>query len=143
MAECSVLVGLAACGVMMSIVGTASDLMQDLWLHQPGDRHCHWMCYCTMCLLVVLQVLRYHRCEWWRLSSTLRHHVPYVICQSWAWMACPCFRRTASRSICYIFFAVSFAINLIKDLVPQKVAKFIPMTHGSSNSFLPRTILRY
>lgn len=70
-----VLVGLAACGVMMSIVETASDLMQDLWLHQPGDRHCHWMCYCTMCLLVVLQVLR-HWCEWWRLSSTLRHHVP-------------------------------------------------------------------
>jgi hypothetical protein len=63
-----VLVGLAACGVMMSIVGTASDLMQDwvpdsglakVHVHQPGDRHCHGLCYCALCLLAVLQVLRH------------------------------------------------------------------------------------
>jgi uncharacterized oligopeptide transporter (OPT) family protein len=30
-------------------------------------------------------------------------------------------------TLCYIFFAASFAINLIKDLMPKKVAKFIPI----------------
>ncbi|KAL2479134.1 putative metal-nicotianamine transporter YSL5 [Forsythia ovata] len=62
-----VLAGLAACGVMMNIVSTASDLtasFQDR-LHdigfssfhvcEPSDWHCNGMCDIPMCILDLLQ----------------------------------------------------------------------------------------
>ncbi|XP_066350227.1 probable metal-nicotianamine transporter YSL11 isoform X2 [Miscanthus floridulus] len=129
-----VLVGLAACGVMMSIVGTAADLMQDfktgyLTLASPRSMFISQVISTAMGCVIA-------PCVFWLFyksfdvgASDGAYPAPYTyMYRNMAIMGVD--GLTLSKhcfTLCYIFFAISFAVNLIKDLVPKKVAKFIPI----------------
>ncbi|CAD6262999.1 unnamed protein product [Miscanthus lutarioriparius] len=129
-----VLVGLAACGVMMSIVGTAADLMQDfktgyLTLASPRSMFISQVIGTAMGCVIA-------PCVFWLFyksfdvgASDGAYPAPYTyMYRNMAIMGVD--GLTLSKhcfTLCYIFFAISFAVNLIKDLVPKKVAKFIPI----------------
>nr|CAD1843630.1 unnamed protein product [Ananas comosus var. bracteatus] len=99
-----VLVGLSACGVMMSIVSTASDLMQDF---KTG--------YMTLAS---------------PRSIGSEYPAPYaIVFRNMAILGVDGFGSLPKHclTLCFVFFAAAIVINLIRDLVPQKVARFIPL----------------
>ncbi|PAN39190.1 hypothetical protein PAHAL_7G226800 [Panicum hallii] len=129
-----VLVGLAACGVMMSIVGTAADLMQDfktgyLTLASPRSMFISQVIGTAMGCVIA-------PCIFWLFyksfdvgASDGAYPAPYTIMyRNMAIMGVDGLSLPKHcLTLCYIFFAVSFTVNLMKDLVPKKVAKFIPI----------------
>ncbi|CAN6276342.1 unnamed protein product [Urochloa humidicola] len=138
-----VLVGLAACGVMMSIVGTASDLMQDfktgyLTLASPRSMFISQVIGTAMGCVIA-------PCVFWLFYKSFdigasggAYPAPYTIMyRNMAILGVDGLSLLPKHclTLCYIFFAISFAINLIKDLVPQKVAKFIPIPMAAAIPF--------
>ncbi|KAK3144203.1 hypothetical protein QOZ80_4AG0310020 [Eleusine coracana subsp. coracana] len=130
-----VLVGLAACGVMMSIVGTAADLMQDfktgyLTLASPRSMFISQVAGTAMGCVIA-------PCVFWLFyksfdigASDGDYPAPYAIMyRNMAILGVDGLSLLPKNclTLCYIAFAVSFAINLIKDRVPKNVAKFIPV----------------
>ncbi|XP_062184464.1 probable metal-nicotianamine transporter YSL11 [Phragmites australis] len=130
-----VLVGLAACGVMMSIVGTAADLMQDfktgyMTLASPRSMFISQVIGTAMGCVIA-------PCIFWLFyksfdigASDGAYPAPYAIMyRNMAILGVDGLSLLPKNclTLCYIFFAVAFAINLIKDRVPKKVAKFIPI----------------
>ncbi|KAG2567551.1 probable metal-nicotianamine transporter YSL11 [Panicum virgatum] len=138
-----VLVGLAACGVMMSIVGTASDLMQDfktgyLTLASPRSMFISQVIGTAMGCVIA-------PCVFWLFyksfdigASDGAYPAPYTIMyRNMAILGVDGLSLLPKNclTLCYIFFAISFAINLIKDQVPAKVAKFIPIPMAAAIPF--------
>ncbi|CAL5015850.1 unnamed protein product [Urochloa decumbens] len=138
-----VLVGLAACGVMMSIVGTASDLMQDfktgyLTLASPRSMFISQVIGTAMGCVIA-------PCVFWLFYKSFdigasggAYPAPYTIMyRNMAILGVDGLSLLPKHclTLCYIFFAVSFAINLIKDRVPEKVAKFIPIPMAAAIPF--------
>jgi OPT family oligopeptide transporter len=138
-----VLVGLAACGVMMSIVGTASDLMQDfktgyLTLASPRSMFISQVIGTAIGCVVA-------PCVFWLFYKSFdigvsggAYPAPYAIMyRNMSILGVDGLSLLPKNclTLCYIFFAVSFTINLIKDLVPQKVAKFIPIPMAAAIPF--------
>ncbi|PAN39189.1 hypothetical protein PAHAL_7G226700 [Panicum hallii] len=138
-----VLVGLAACGVMMSIVGTASDLMQDfktgyLTLASPRSMFISQVIGTAMGCVIA-------PCVFWLFYKSFdigasggAYPAPYTIMyRNMAILGVDGLSLLPKNclTLCYIFFAVSFAINLIKDQVPAKVAKFIPIPMAAAIPF--------
>ncbi|RLM66655.1 putative metal-nicotianamine transporter YSL11 [Panicum miliaceum] len=138
-----VLVGLAACGVMMSIVGTASDLMQDfktgyLTLASPRSMFISQVIGTAMGCVIA-------PCVFWLFYKSFdigasggAYPAPYTIMyRNMAILGVDGLSLLPKNclTLCYIFFAVSFAINLIKDQVPSKVAKFIPIPMAAAIPF--------
>ena len=138
-----VLVGLAACGVMMSIVGTASDLMQDfktgyLTLASPRSMFTSQVIGTAMGCVIA-------PCVFWLFyksfdigASDGAYPAPYTIMyRNMAILGVDGLSLLPKNclTLCYIFFAISFAINLIKDQVPAKVAKFIPIPMAAAIPF--------
>lgn len=130
-----VLAGLAACGVMMSIVGTASDLMQDfktgyLTLASPRSMFVSQVIGTAMGCVIA-------PCVFWLFYKSFNigasdgaYPAPYTIMyRNMAILGVDGLSSLPKHclTLCYISFAAAFAINLIKDLVPKKVAKFIPI----------------
>jgi OPT family oligopeptide transporter len=129
-----VLVGLAACGVMMSIVGTAADLMQDfktgyLTLASPRSMFISQVTGTAMGCVVA-------PCVFWLFyksfdigASDGDYPAPYAIMyRNMAILGVDglSLLPKSCLTLCYIAFAAS-SINLIKDLVPKKVSRFIPV----------------
>ncbi|CAD6263001.1 unnamed protein product [Miscanthus lutarioriparius] len=138
-----VLVGLAACGVMMSIVGTASDLMQDfktgyLTLASPRSMFISQVIGTAIGCVTA-------PCVFWLFYKSFdigatggAYPAPYAIMyRNMSILGVDGLSLLPKNclTLCYIFFAISFAINLIKDLVPQKVAKFIPIPMAAAIPF--------
>jgi len=138
-----VLVGLAACGVMMSIVGTASDLMQDfktgyLTLASPRSMFISQVIGTAMGCVIA-------PCVFWLFYKSFdigasggAYPAPYTIMyRNMAILGVDGLSLLPKNclTLCYIFFAISFAINLIKDQVPAKVAKFIPIPMAAAIPF--------
>jgi OPT family oligopeptide transporter len=129
-----VIVGLAACGVMMSIVGTAADLMQDfktgyLTLSSPRSMFISQVIGTAMGCVIA-------PCVFWLFYKSFdvgasggAYPAPYTyMYRNMAIMGINGLTLpNHCLTLCYIFFVISFAVNLIKDLVPKKVAKFIPI----------------
>ncbi|KAA8548251.1 hypothetical protein F0562_004488 [Nyssa sinensis] len=95
-----VIAGLAACGVMMAIVSTAADLMQDF---KTG--------YLT---LIISQV----------------YASPYaVIFREMAILGTEGFSELPKHCLarCCGFFVAALVINLLRDLIPPKISQFIPI----------------
>ncbi|XP_047070563.1 probable metal-nicotianamine transporter YSL11 [Lolium rigidum] len=130
-----VLVGLAACGVMMNIVGTAADLMQDfktgyMTLASPRSMFVSQVIGTAMGCVV-------SPCVFWLFyksfnigASDSAYPAPYTIMyRNMAILGVDGFSVLPKHclTLCYIFFAAAFAINAIKEWLPKKVSKFIPI----------------
>ncbi|KAK7364182.1 hypothetical protein VNO80_12659 [Phaseolus coccineus] len=130
-----VLAGLAACGVMMNIVSTASDLMQDfktgyLTLASPRSMFVSQIIGTTMGCVV-------SPCVFWIFykafpdlgKSTSEYPAPYaIIYRNMAILGVQGFGSLPKNCLllCYIFFAAAVAINLFKDFLGKK-GKFVPL----------------
>ncbi|XP_024316948.1 probable metal-nicotianamine transporter YSL14 isoform X2 [Brachypodium distachyon] len=136
LANGGVLVGLAACGVMMSIVSTASDLMQDfktgyLTLASPRSMFISQVIGTAMGCVI-------SPCVFWLFykafsdigKSGTEYPAPYaIVYRNMAILGVDGFSSLPENclTLCYIFFAAAIAINLIRDLTPHKVSRFIPL----------------
>ncbi|KAL2334372.1 hypothetical protein Fmac_015585 [Flemingia macrophylla] len=130
-----VLAGLAACGVMMNIVATASDLMQDfktgyLTLASPRAMFVSQIIGTTMGCVV-------SPCVFWIFykafpdlgRSTSEYPAPYaIIYRNMAILGVQGFGSLPKNCLllCYIFFGSAVLINLIKDFLGKK-GRFVPL----------------
>ncbi|XP_015691659.2 probable metal-nicotianamine transporter YSL12 [Oryza brachyantha] len=131
-----VLVGLAACGVMMSIVSTASDLMQDfktgyLTLASPRSMFISQVIGTSMgCVIAPCVFWLFYKAFTDIGVSGTEYPAPYaIVYRNMAILGVDGFSSLPKHclTLCYIFFAAAIAINLARDLAPPKVARFIPL----------------
>uniref|UniRef100_A0A0D9W7B7 Uncharacterized protein n=1 Tax=Leersia perrieri TaxID=77586 RepID=A0A0D9W7B7_9ORYZ len=131
-----VLVGLAACGVMMSIVSTASDLMQDfktgyLTLASPRAMFISQVIGTAMgCVIAPCVFWLFYKAFTDIGVSGTEYPAPYaIVYRNMAILGVDGFSSLPKHclTLCYIFFAAAIAINLVRDLAPKKVARFIPL----------------
>ncbi|KAJ6842569.1 putative metal-nicotianamine transporter YSL14 [Iris pallida] len=131
-----VLAGLAACGVMMSIVSTASDLMQDfktgyLTLASPRSMFISQVIGTGMGCVVA-------PCVFWLFYKAFsdlgnpgtEYPAPYaLVYRNMAILGVEGFGSLPKHclTLCYIFFAAAVAVNLVRDLVPKRVSRYIPL----------------
>jgi OPT family oligopeptide transporter len=131
-----VLAGLAACGVMMNIVGTAADLMGDfktgyLTLASPRSMFISQVIGTAMGCVIA-------PCVFWLFYKAFgnigvagsEYPAPNaVVFRSMAVLGVDGFSSLPENclTLCYVFFAAAIVINLIRDLVPKKVSRFIPI----------------
>ncbi|XP_038982836.1 probable metal-nicotianamine transporter YSL12 [Phoenix dactylifera] len=131
-----VLAGLAACGVMMSIVATASDLMQDfktgyLTLASPRSMFVSQIIGTAMGCVIAPCVfwLFYKAFNELGLPNSEYPAPNALIFRNIAILGVDGFSSLPKHclTLCCIFCAAAVLINLIRDLSPQKVARFIPL----------------
>lgn len=131
-----VLAGLAACGVMMSIVSTASDLMQDfktgyLTLASPRSMFVSQVIGTAMGCVIA-------PCVFWLFYKAFdnvgipgtEYSAPYAsIYRNISILGVEGFGSLPKHclSLCYGFFAAAMIVNLVRDLAGKKVARFIPL----------------
>ncbi|KAK2367436.1 putative metal-nicotianamine transporter YSL7 [Trifolium repens] len=130
-----VLASLAACGVMMNIVSTASDLMQDfktgyLTLASPRSMFVSQIIGTSMGCVISPYVfwifykafpdLGTHKSQYPAPNAIVFRNMAILGVQGFGSLPDNCLL------ICYIFFGGAIVINLIKDLV-GKVGRFIPL----------------
>ncbi|KAF8389628.1 hypothetical protein HHK36_024147 [Tetracentron sinense] len=131
-----VLAGLAACGVMMNIVSTASDLMQDfktgyLTLASPGSMFVSQVIGTAMGCVIA-------PCVFWVFFNAFddlgitgsEYPAPNaLIFRSMAILGVEGFSSLPKHCLTlgYVFFAAAILINAVKDIVGKKVASFIPL----------------
>ncbi|XP_010940334.1 probable metal-nicotianamine transporter YSL12 [Elaeis guineensis] len=131
-----VLAGLAACGVMMSIVSTASDLMQDfktgyLTLTSPRSMFVSQVIGTAMGCVIAPSVF------WLFFKAFKDIGVPgseypspnALVYRNMAILGVDGFSSLPKHclTLCYIFFGAAILINLLRDVVGKKVARFIPL----------------
>jgi OPT family oligopeptide transporter len=131
-----VLAGLAACGVMMNIVSTASDLMQDfktgyLTLASPRSMFVSQVIGTAMGCVI-------SPCVFWLFYKAFddlgvpgsQYPVPYaVVYRNMALLGVEGFSSLPDNclKLCFGFFAAAILINLIRDSVDKRWARFIPL----------------
>ncbi|KAJ4974473.1 hypothetical protein NE237_007647 [Protea cynaroides] len=131
-----VLAGLAACGVMMNIVSTASDLSQDfktgyLTLASPRSMFVSQVIGTAMGCVI-------SPCVFWIFYSAFpdmgqqgsQYPAPYaIVYRSMATLGVEGFSSLPMHclELCYGFFAASIVINGIRDSVGKKWSQYIPL----------------
>lgn len=130
-----VIAGLAACGVMMSIVSTAADLMQDfktgyLTLSSPRSMFVAQLIGTAMgCIIAPLTFWLY----WTAFdigSPDGVYKAPYaVIYREMAILGVEGFSALPQHclEICCVFFVLALLINLSRDLTPNNISQYIPI----------------
>lgn len=130
-----VVAGLAACGVMMSIVSTAADLMQDfktgyLTLSSPRSMFLSQLIGTAMgCVIAPLTFWMY----WTAFDIGApdgAYKAPYaVIYREMAILGVEGFSALPKHclAICCGFFAAALLINLLRDVTPVRISRFIPI----------------
>ncbi|KAL2907082.1 putative metal-nicotianamine transporter YSL6 [Bienertia sinuspersici] len=130
-----VIAGLTACGVMMSIVSTAADLMQDfktgyLTLSSAKSMFVSQLIGTIMgCILAPLTFWLY----WTAFdigSPDGPYKAPYaVIFREMAILGVEGFSELPQHCLALScgFFVAALVINLLKDITPTKVSQFIPV----------------
>ncbi|CAK7338697.1 unnamed protein product [Dovyalis caffra] len=130
-----VIAGLAACGVMMNIVSTASDLTQDfktgyLTLSSPRSMFVSQLIGTAMGCII-------SPCIFWFFFKAFKdigtpgseYPAPYAaVFRNMAILGVEGFSALPKNCLylCYGFFGAAILINLIKDSLSKKWAKFIP-----------------
>ncbi|KAG5254370.1 oligopeptide transporter OPT family protein [Salix suchowensis] len=130
-----VVAGLAACGVMMSIVSTAADLMQDfktgyLTLSSAKSMFVSQLVGTAMgCVIAPL--------TFWLFWSAFDigdpngpYKAPYaVIFREMAILGIEGFSELPQHclALCCGFFVAALVINLLRDVTPKKISQFIPI----------------
>ncbi|XP_027184507.1 probable metal-nicotianamine transporter YSL6 [Coffea eugenioides] len=130
-----VIAGLAACGVMMSIVSTAADLMQDfktgyLTLSSARSMFVSQLVGTAMgCVIAPLTFWLF-----WRAfdigSPDSPYKAPYaIIYREMAILGIQGFSELPKHclELCLFFFAVAVAVNFLRDVTPKRVSQFIPI----------------
>ncbi|KAF8031535.1 hypothetical protein BT93_D0679 [Corymbia citriodora subsp. variegata] len=131
-----ILAGLAACGVMMNIVSTASDLSQDfktgyLTLASPRSMFVSQVIGTAMGCII-------SPCVFWLFYKAFKdlglpgseYPVPYaIVFRSMAELGVQGLSSLPKHclTLCYCFFAAAMIINGFRDLVGKKWARFIPL----------------
>ncbi|XP_047334050.1 probable metal-nicotianamine transporter YSL7 [Impatiens glandulifera] len=131
-----VLAGLAACGVMMNIVSTASDLMQDfktgyMTLSSPKSMFVSQVIGTAMGCVI-------SPCVFWIFVNAFKdlgtdgseYPAPYaIIYRSMSILGVKGFGSLPKHclTLCYVFFAGAMLVNAVRDLVGPRVAKYIPI----------------
>ncbi|KAH9791878.1 putative metal-nicotianamine transporter YSL6 [Citrus sinensis] len=130
-----VIAGLAACGVMMSIVSTAADLMQDfktgyLTLSSAKSMFVSQLLGTAMgCVIAPLTFWMY----WTAFdigSPDGPYKAPYaVIFREMAILGIEGFSELPKHclALCCGFFVAALVINLLRDATPTKISRFIPV----------------
>ncbi|XP_051136772.1 probable metal-nicotianamine transporter YSL7 [Andrographis paniculata] len=131
-----ILGGLAACGVMMNIVSTASDLMQDfktgyLTLASPRSMFVSQVigtamgCVISPCVFWIFYNafpdLGLPSSEYPAPYATVYYNIAKLGVEGFSALPNNCL------NLCYGFFAAAIFINLIRDGVGKKRARFIPL----------------
>jgi OPT family oligopeptide transporter len=130
-----VIAGLAACGVMITIISTGADLMQDfktgyLTLSSPRSMFVSQLIGTGIgCIIAPL--------TFWLYWTTFdigdpdgMFKAPYaIIYREMAILGVEGFKALPQHclTICCGFFIASLVINLLRDVTPKNVSKFIPL----------------
>ncbi|PNT69110.1 hypothetical protein BRADI_3g49491v3 [Brachypodium distachyon] len=115
-----VIAGLAACGVMMTIVTTAADLMQDfktgyMTLASPKSMFISQVIGTAMVCVI-------GPCVFWLFYKAFVYRNMAILgVNGFSSLPKHCL------TLCYGMFAVAVLVNLVRDLVPEKVSRFIPV----------------
>lgn len=130
-----VIAGLAACGVMMSIVSTAADLMQDFktgYLTYSSPRSMFVAQLIGTALGCVIAPLTF-----WLYWSAFDigapdgvYKAPYaVIYREMAILGVEGFSALPKHclQICCVFFVLAFVINILRDIAPKNISAYIPI----------------
>lgn len=130
-----VIAGLAACGVMMSIVSTAADLMQDfktgyLTLSSAKSMFVSQLIGTAMgCVIAPLTFWLF-----WTAFDVGSPDGPYkapyaVIFREMAILGIEGFSELPKHclALCCGFFVAALLVNLLRDVTPTKVSQFIPI----------------
>ncbi|KHG22766.1 putative metal-nicotianamine transporter YSL6 -like protein [Gossypium arboreum] len=130
-----VMAGLAACGVMMSIVSTAADLMQDfktgyLTLSSAKSMFVSQLLGTAMgCVIAPLTFWMF-----WTAFEVGSPDGPYkapyaVIFREMAILGIEGFSELPKHclALCFGFFIGAFLVNLLKDVTPKEISQFIPI----------------
>ncbi|KAL6959733.1 putative metal-nicotianamine transporter ysl7 [Sarracenia purpurea var. burkii] len=131
-----VLAGLAACGVMMNIVSTASDLMQDfktgyMTLASPRSMFVSQVIGTAMGCVI-------SPCVFWLFYNAFhnigtpgtQYPAPYaLVYRNMAILGVQGFSALPKNclTLCIVFFVGAIVINGIRDAVGKKKARFIPI----------------
>ncbi|KAK6127498.1 hypothetical protein DH2020_038742 [Rehmannia glutinosa] len=131
-----VLAGLAACGVMMNIVSTASDLTQDfktgyMTLASPRSMFVSQIIGTAMGCVI-------SPCVFWLFYKAFhdlgvpgsQYSAPYaLVYRNMAILGVEGFSALPQHclTLCYVFFIAAIVINGIRDAVGPRWAKFIPL----------------
>ncbi|KAG9137008.1 hypothetical protein Leryth_013850 [Lithospermum erythrorhizon] len=131
-----VLAGLAACGVMMNIVSTASDLMQDfktgyMTLASPRSMFISQIIGTAMGCVI-------SPCVFWLFYKAFgdlgvpgsEYPAPYaLIFRNMAILGVEGFSALPKNclTLCYVFFAAAIVINVVRDALGEDIKKFIPI----------------
>ncbi|KAL3628975.1 putative metal-nicotianamine transporter ysl7 [Castilleja foliolosa] len=131
-----ILAGLAACGVMMNIVSTASDLMQDfktgyLTLASPRSMFISQVigtamgCVISPCVFWVFYKafpdLGLPTSEYPAPFATVYYNMAKLGVEGFSALPDNCL------NLCYAFFAAAILINLVRDCLGKKRSWFIPL----------------
>eukprot|EP01018_Ginkgo_biloba_P036229 Gb_41263 [translate_table: standard] len=130
-----VIAGLAACGVMMSIVSTASDLMQDfktgyLTLSSPRSMFVSQVIGTAMgCIVAPLTFWLFYKAfpvgdqsgEYKAPNALIYRNMAIIGVEGFQALPQNCL------NICYGLFVFAVITDIIRDLVPKKVSQFIPL----------------
>ncbi|KAJ9549343.1 hypothetical protein OSB04_021886 [Centaurea solstitialis] len=147
-----VLAGLAACGVMMNIVSTASDLMQDfktgyMTLASPRSMFVSQVIGTAMGCVIA-------PCVFWIFYKAFpdlgtqgsEYPAPYaVVYRNLSILGVEGFDSLPKHclSLCYGFFAAAILINVARDTAPKKWARFISDPDGVGDPLLHRNVVRH
>jgi OPT family oligopeptide transporter len=131
-----VLAGLAACGVMMNIVSTASDLMQDfktgyMTLASPKSMFVSQIIGTAMGCVI-------SPCVFWLFFNAFKdlgvpgseYPAPYaLVYRNMSILGVEGFSALPKHclTLCYAFFLAAIVINGIRDVVGKKWSRFIPL----------------
>ncbi|XP_059623311.1 probable metal-nicotianamine transporter YSL7 [Cornus florida] len=131
-----VLAGLAACGVMMNIVSTASDLTQDfktgyMTLASPRSMFVSQAIGTAMGCVI-------SPCVFWLFYKAFpdigvlgtEYPAPYAtVYRNMAILGVDGFSALPKHclQLCYLFFGVAIVVNAIRDVVGKKWAQYIPL----------------
>ncbi|MED6118686.1 putative metal-nicotianamine transporter ysl7 [Stylosanthes scabra] len=131
-----VLAGLAACGVMMNIVSTASDLMQDfktgyMTLASPRSMFVSQVVGTAMgCIISPCVFWLFYKAFGSLGSPDSQYPAPYaLVYRNMAILGVDGFSALPRYclTLCCVFFVGAIVINLIRDLVGNKYSRFIPV----------------
>ncbi|ONK77832.1 uncharacterized protein A4U43_C02F11190 [Asparagus officinalis] len=130
-----VIAGLAACGVMMTIVATAADLMQDfktgyLTYSSPRSMFVSQLIGTALgCVIAPLTFWLY----WTAFdigSPDGVYKAPYaVIYREMAILGVEGFSALPKHclQLCCVFFVLALVINLLRDILPKNISAYIPI----------------